>query len=136
AGPVRPLKWKMNRRVRGCGLSHSKEGRLQPVIRVPRVKHAVEHAEAGANRGFMVRGRIPSQTDSRVKVPERRIDGRGLFDGYPLPERRINEVELLVAHRPASTRGRVAQTGVQREYSSEFPSIVDVRRVSPVPIVS
>src|SRR5207249_6266241 len=103
---VSPREGELNRRIGSRRLGHCQKRRLKPVIRVSRIQHAVEDAETGADRGLVIRERILSQANPRVKVPERRIGGSGLLDRDPLAEGCIHQVELLVPDRFDNTRRR------------------------------
>ena len=69
------------------------------MIRVAGIEHTVKHAKPGADGCLMIGERIPSQTDAWIKVSKRGIHRRGLSDGHPVAERRIQKIKLLVSNR-------------------------------------
>src|SRR5262245_57705132 len=64
---VGPREWELNNRIRSGRLRNRQKWRLEPMIRVARVKDAVKHTKSCSNRRFMIREWIPSHANTRVK---------------------------------------------------------------------
>src|SRR5204862_7883817 len=111
--------WKLNRRIRGRRLRHREEWRLQPVIRIARVKHAVKQTEARANRSLVIRERIVGNTDSGINVVERWIGCRRIVRRHPLAKWSVQQVELFMLNRLDLARRFISKSDVQGKLSSQ-----------------